>query len=265
MSSIIFSLVAGEPMAAPARWIVREIHMTLSGQKIVILGGTSGLGFATAAAAAREGAAVVVVSSRRKRVERALANLPDGAEGHAADLADEEQQRALFDRIGAFDHLVFTAGESLRLGALDALSLDEARRAFELRFWGALAAAKHGSRRIRPGGSIVLTTGIAMDRPQRGWTVAASICGATAALTRALAVELAPIRVNAVSPGVVRTALWDNFAETDREALYRDVGRALPVGRVGEPEDLAEAYLYHMRERFSTGQVVTVDGGTVLV
>jgi NAD(P)-dependent dehydrogenase (short-subunit alcohol dehydrogenase family) len=95
--------------------------------------------------------------------------------------------------------------------------------------------------------------------------VAASICGAVDALTRALAVELAPIRVNAVSPGVVRTALWDTMAESDREALYREVGSALPVGRVGEASDIAEAYLYLMREAFSTGQVIAVDGGTMLM
>jgi NAD(P)-dependent dehydrogenase (short-subunit alcohol dehydrogenase family) len=102
-------------------------------------------------------------------------------------------------------------------------------------------------------------------RPHAGWTVAASICGAIDALTRALAIELAPIRVNAVSPGVVRTALWDNMDESDREGLYRHVGDTLPVGRVGEPSDVAEAYLYLMREAFSTEQVITVDGGTVLV
>jgi NAD(P)-dependent dehydrogenase (short-subunit alcohol dehydrogenase family) len=94
---------------------------------------------------------------------------------------------------------------------------------------------------------------------------AASICGAMDALTRALAVELAPVRVNAVSPGVVRTALWSNMSEADRDAMYRDIGAALPVGRVGEARDIAQAYLYLMREGFSTGQVVVVDGGTVLV
>src|SRR5262249_42289958 len=118
---------------------------------------------------------------------------------------------------------------------------------------------------IRPGGSIVLTTGTAKDRPQAAWSVAASICGAIEALTRALAIELAPIRVNAVSPGVVRTALWDSLTEIDRAALYRDVANTLPVGRVGEAFDIAEAYLYAMRARFSTGQVITVDGGTLLV
>jgi NAD(P)-dependent dehydrogenase (short-subunit alcohol dehydrogenase family) len=93
---------------------------------------------------------------------------------------------------------------------------------------------------------------------------AAQAASAIEALTRALAVELAPIRVNAVSPGVVRTTLWSNMSEADREAMYRQVGGAIPVGRVGEPQDVAQAYLYLMRAAFSTGQVITIDGGTVL-
>jgi len=128
-----------------------------------------------------------------------------------------------------------------------------------------LAAVKYGSPRIRRGGSIVLTTGIAGQRPQKGWVIAASVCGTVEALTRALAVELAPIRVNAVSPGVVRTNLWQNMTMVEREQLYESVGNRLPVGRVGEPHDIAHAYLFLMQEGFSTGQVVVVDGGTALV
>jgi NAD(P)-dependent dehydrogenase (short-subunit alcohol dehydrogenase family) len=239
--------------------------MSLQDTRIVILGGTSGLGFATAEAAAREGARIAIASSSRERVDRAVAALPRGTEGFVVDVSREDNVACFFRTVGAFDHLVFTAGERLTLSPLHTLRLDVAREAFTRRYWGALTAVKYGREQIRPGGSIVLTTGAAKDRPHAGWTVAASICGAIDALTRALAIELAPIRVNAVSPGVVRTALWDNLADSDRETLYRDVGGALPVGRVGEASDVAEAYLYLMRERFSTGQVITVDGGTVLV
>jgi NAD(P)-dependent dehydrogenase (short-subunit alcohol dehydrogenase family) len=241
------------------------MDMALKDKRIVILGGTSGIGLATAQAAAQEGAAIVVASSHQHSVDRALASLPGGTEGYALDLSDEEQIRALFDRIGAFDHLVFTAGETLQLGELAVTPLEQARQAFNLRFWGAFAAAKYARKLIRPQGSIVLTTGIASLRPHKGWTVAASLCGAMDAFTRALAVELAPVRVNAVSPGVVRTALWDNMPAVDREGMYRDIGAALPVGRVGEASDIAQTYLYLMREVFSTGQVIVVDGGTVLV
>jgi NAD(P)-dependent dehydrogenase (short-subunit alcohol dehydrogenase family) len=239
--------------------------MAFTDKRIVILGGTSGIGLAAAQAAAQEGALLVVVSSRQASVDRALASLPPGTEGHAVDLSSEDAIRALFDRIGAFDHLVFTAGETLQLGSLADTAMEKARNAFTLRFWGAFTAVKYAQPHIRPGGSIVLTTGIASLHPRAGWSVAASICGAIDALTRALAVELAPVRVNAVSPGVVRTPLWDNMSAADREAMYAGIGAALPVGRAGEPEDIAQTYLYLMREGFSTGQVIVVDGGTVLV
>jgi NAD(P)-dependent dehydrogenase (short-subunit alcohol dehydrogenase family) len=239
--------------------------MSLSGKRVVILGGTSGIGLATAKAAEREGAAVVIASSRRERLDRALATLRSDAEGEVVDVADEAQVRALFERIGAFDHLVFTAGESLQLEPLAAMPVERARGFVNVRFWGAFMAAKYGSPHIRPGGSITLTNGIAGLRPRKGWTVAASICGAMEALTRALAVELAPIRVNAVCPGTVRTELWSGMTESARETMYRDAAQRFPVGRVGEADDLAETYLYLMREGFSTGQVLVVDGGAVLV
>ena len=239
--------------------------MSLSGKRVVILGGTSGIGLATAKAAEREGAAVVIASSRRERLDRALASLRSDAEGEVVDVADEAQVLALFERIGAFDHLVFTAGETLQLEPLAAMPVERARGFVNVRFWGAFMAAKYGSPHIRPGGSIILTNGIAGLRPRKGWTVAASICGAMEALTRALAVELAPIRVNAVCPGTVRTELWSGMAESARETMYRDAAQRLPVGRVGEADDLAETYIYLMREGFSTGQVLVVDGGAVLV
>ena len=239
--------------------------MTLDGQRVVVLGGSSGIGLATAQAAARSGAAVVIVSSRQARVDEALRSLPANAEGHALDLTDEAAVKALFGRLGAFDHLVFTAGETLQLGPIAATDLDTARRFFSLRYWGAYMAAKYGSASIRPGGSIVFSSGIAAVRPHAGWALGASICAAMEGLTRALAVELAPIRVNLVSPGIVKTALWGNMTEGDRETMFRQIAEKLPVGHVGEPTEIAETYLYLMRQTYSTGQVVIVDGGGVLM
>src|SRR5258705_3077554 len=239
--------------------------MTLKGKRIVVLGGSSGIGLATAQAAAREGARVVIASSRKERIDAALAALPAGSEGHGVDLADGHATQALFARLGEFDHLVFTAGETLQLGNLASTDVEAARRFFTLRYWGAYLAAKYGSSRIRTGGSIVFTSGIAALRPSPGWALGASICAAMEGLTRALAVELAPIRVNIVSPGIVKTPLWANMTAADRAALYQQTAQRLPVGHVGDAAEIAEAYLYLMRQSYSTGQALIVDGGSVLV
>ena len=239
--------------------------MTLQGKRVVLLGGTSGIGLATARAAAKAGATLVVASSSQARVDAALQQLPAGTTGHAVDLTQEQSFRDLFEKVGAFDHLTFTAGENLQLSTIAGSDVAAARRFFELRYWGAFMAAKYGSGRIRAGGSIVFTGGSAFARPQSGWAVAASICGAMEGLTRALAVELAPIRVNLVAPGVVRTELWGGMSEADREGLFRAFGAKLLVGRVGQADEIGDAYVYLMSNGFMTGQVVDIDGGSSLV
>ncbi len=236
----------------------------LHNKRVVILGGSSGIGLAVAEQAASQGAKLVIASSNAERVQKAIESLGGNAQGHTLDLSDEQAVETLFAKLGAFDHLVFTAGDSLHLHNLATTDLKQARRAFELRYWAALAAVKYGSKNISKGGSVVLTTGVAGQRPQKGWVVAASVCGTIDALTRALAVELAPIRVNAVSPGVVRTNLWQSMSAAEREQMYESVGKSLPVGRVGEPHDIAQAYVFLMQEGFGTGQILVVDGGTVL-
>jgi NAD(P)-dependent dehydrogenase (short-subunit alcohol dehydrogenase family) len=242
-----------------------DMERALSDKRVLVLGGSSGIGLAVARESVAHGAEVVIASSNTERVQQAAADLGGKAEGHTLDLSDEQAVQAFFERLGGFDHLIFTAGDSLQLTELAALDLKRARHAFELRYWAALAAVTYGARHIRAGGSMVLTTGIAGQRPRKGWALGASVCGAMESLTRALAVELAPIRVNAVSPGIVRTNLWRNMPEQEREDMYARTGKSLPVGRVGEAQDIAQAYLFLMREGFSTGQIVVVDGGAVLV
>ena len=234
-------------------------------KRVVIVGGSSGIGLAVAEEVALQGAEVVIVSSNAARVQEAMKSIGGEARGEAVDVSDEKAVEIFFTNLGAFDHLVFTAGDSLQLQELADTDLKQARGAFELRYWSALATVKYGSRQIRKGGSIVLTTGVAGRRPHSGWVIAASVCGTIEALTRALAIELAPIRVNAVSPGVVRTNLWQNMSSSEREQFFESVGKRLPVGRVGEAHDIAQAYLFLMQEGFGTGQTVVVDGGAVLV
>jgi NAD(P)-dependent dehydrogenase (short-subunit alcohol dehydrogenase family) len=238
--------------------------MDLLDQRIVVLGGTSGIGLAVAKASVAARAAVVVGSSSEARVNSAVSALGERATGEVIDLSDEAAILAFFEQIGPFDHLIYTAGESLKLLGLDA-DIAEMRRFFELRYWSALTAVKAARSAIREGGSIVLTSGTAGARPLgAGWAAASSICGAMEGLTRALAIELKPLRVNCVAPGVVKTPLWSGMSDKDRDAFYTAEAQRLPVGHAGEVEEIALSYLYLMGQTYVTGQVLHVDGGGVL-
>lgn len=237
---------------------------SLANKTVVILGGSAGIGLATAKAAAAEGAKVIIVSSNQQRINKALEQLPQGSAGYAVDLSKEENIKNIFEKIGQLDHLVYTAGENLQLGVVETLDLDQSRQFFNLRYWSALAAVKHASGRINAGGSITLTSGSGGIRPQKGWVIAASICSMMEGLTRALAVELAPTRVNCVMPGFVKTELWGNIPEADREAMFKSAADMLLVKHVAEPEEIAQGYLYLIKQSYSTGQSIVIDGGGIL-
>ena len=237
--------------------------MSLKNARVLVIGGTSGIGLGVASAAAERGAIPIVVSRRQSSIDRALSALPDQARGATVDLTDQVSLDRLAGDIGDIDHLVFTAGESLELAPLAELTPDIVNRFFKTRFVGALSAVRVFAPHITAGGSITLTSGTAAEQPGFG-ALPVSLCGAMNALTKALAFELAPIRVNAVAPGVVRTPLWDEMTDVDRQAMYDQAAQQLPLGRIGEVADAARAYLYCMEQEFGTGTVLTVDGGTLL-
>ncbi len=238
--------------------------MNLKNARVLVIGGTSGIGLGVASAIAERGATPIVVSRRQSSVDRALAELPEGTRGATVDLTDQSALDRLAADIGDIEHLVFTAGEPLELVGFTDLTADVIGRFFRTRYVGALSAVRAFAPRITAGGSITLTSGTAAERPGLG-VLPASVCGAMNALTKALAFELAPLRVNAVAPGVVRSPLWDALSEKDRQAMYDQAAQQLPLGRVGEVGDAARAYVYCMEQEFGTGIVLTVDGGTTLV
>lgn len=242
-----------------------KLKKSLEGKRVILMGASSGIGFATAKLAAEEGAKIVIVSSNQQRIDAALAELPSDSEGYAVDLSKEQNIEDFFNKIGAFDHLVFSAGENLTLNAIAKTNIDQARDFFTLRFWAPFAAIKYGASSINAGGSISLTSGTASARPGAGWSVASAICGAMEGFVRAMAVELAPVRVNCVVPGVIKTPLWDSMPESDREGLYQYVSNAVLAKRVGEAEDVAEGFIYLMKQKHGTGQSLVIDGGTLLV
>jgi len=240
----------------------------LADQRVVVIGGSSGIGHAVAARAIAAGASVVIGSSDPARVQTAVARLGERATGSAVDVRDESSVAAFFATTGTFDHLVFTAGDwgSFRAPRPVAdLDLAAAGDVFAVRFWGAVAAIKHAQGRIAPTGSITLTDGVVAHRPRKGAALSTAMAGAIEHLTRALAVDLAPLRVNAVCPGLVLTEVWSGMPADQREDHLRRMTAAQPLPRAGAPEEVAEAYLYLMRGTFATGQVLVVDGGRTLV
>lgn len=241
--------------------------MSLRDQSVLIIGGTSGLGLAVARAVLDRRGRVLVASRRPQSVERALGELGDDAIGTTVDVQDDASLAGLLAEHGPVDHLVYTAGEPLEMTMLAELSADRIRSFWDTRYVGAMNAVRviTGLGGIRDGGSIVLTSGNAAQRPGPGWALGASICGAMDALTRQLALELAPLRVNNVAPGVTRTPLWSSMTPQEQEALYESVAAGLPVGRIAETDDVAIAYVYAMEQPMATGTSLLVDGGAVLM
>ncbi|HXQ13892.1 MAG TPA: SDR family oxidoreductase [Caulobacteraceae bacterium] len=241
--------------------------MGLDGKRIVIIGGTSGIGLAVAQGAIADGAEVVVGSSQTANVETATRALGNQASGHTINVRAEDSVAAFFDRAGGFDHLVFTAGDWGGRGPRVMTETDLAKAAdlYAVRYWGALATIKHGLPRMREGGSITLTNGMIAHRPRKGTALSTGMAGGIEHLTRGLAVDLAPIRVNAVCPGAIRTDVWNSIPAETREERFKEMTQRLPIARIGEPNEVAEAYLYLMRAGYTTGQVLLVDGGGSVV
>jgi NAD(P)-dependent dehydrogenase (short-subunit alcohol dehydrogenase family) len=234
----------------------------LDGAKVVVIGGASGVGFAVAAAAMQAGAEVVVGSSQAPRIEAAAARLGRGARGLTVDVKDEASVAGFFEAVGAFDHLVFTAGDwgHMRAATRD-LDIEANKSRMEVRFWGAARAAKYAIRQIAKNGSLTLTGGMLAHRPMPGAPLTTASAHTTEGLAIGLARDLAPIRVNAVCLGLIMS----EQVQTMGEAMVTAFTERLPLPRGGTVEEAAEAYLYLMRATYVTGQIVRVDGGGSLV
>lgn len=238
------------------------------GQRVLVIGGSSGMGLALAERLLSEGAEVTIVGRSQTRLAQALERL--GGEGRlrvlSADIAQEDQVADLFRLSGPLDHIVTTAADiEGAYQLLPSLAISAAQRVVDSKFIGPLLLAKHGAPVLSPTGSITFTSGIAAYRPAARGSVVAAINGALASLAKALAVELAPIRVNVVSPGWVDTPIWASVAGDATAATLAAMAQRLPAGRIGQPEDIADAIRFLMRNGFVTGTVLHVEGGHRLV
>ncbi len=238
--------------------------MTLEKKVVVVLGGSTGMGLATAKAAAAEGAQVVITGRSQEKLTAAIAQLPAGSQSAVLNVTNESGTRSLFEQLGHVDHIFITAG-TVTLGAGLAADTEKLRPGMDTRFWGALYAAKYGAAQMKNGGSITLMSGVSAWRPRPGGSVGSASCGAIEAFGRSLALELAPIRVNTIAPGFIDTPLIDELIGERKQALVEMQAARLPVKRIGTPEDIAEAVLFLMKNGFVTGITLTVDGGHTLV
>lgn len=229
----------------------------LAGQAVAVFGGSSGIGLATATAAHGLGARVSLVSRTQARLAPAAAAL-GGAETAALDVRDAAAVAGFFEARDPFDHVVVSAAE-LSVGPLRAQSLAEAHAAMDSKFWGAVNVA-HAAR-IRAGGSLTLVSGMIGTRPSGAATMLSAINAAIDTLAKALATEMAPVRVNCVSPGRIETPWWDYLPPEQRLALFERTAAGSPLKRIGQPEEIAAQIVHLMQNGFMTGSVVLVDGG----
>ncbi len=238
--------------------------MSLTNTTVVILGGSSGIGLATAKAARAEGARVIITGRSAQRLQAARAELGNVARTVVLDVADEIGTRSFFQELDHLDHLFITAGTLIKDSRLAPESA-VLRPAMDTRFWGALYAAKYGAPKMNGSGSITFMSGTAARRPLAGVSIASASCGAVEAFARALAVDLAPIRVNTIQPGFVDTPLLDDVLGAQRTEILAAAAARLSVRRIGRPEEIADAVLFLMKNGYVTGITLTIDGGGLLV
>ncbi|KJA26776.1 hypothetical protein HYPSUDRAFT_84193 [Hypholoma sublateritium FD-334 SS-4] len=232
---------------------------TLQNKIVVVVGGSSGIGFGVALAALQSFASVVIIaSSNADRVAGAVARLqahklPGEVRGEVLDAKDAAAVKKFALSLGAIDHVAWTSGDVQKLDSTDA---------FSVRFWGPLILAQNAT--FRPGGSLTFTSGILDVKPRAGRVVSAGVCSALEGLAKGLAVDLAPIRVNVIGPGAIETEIWDKVPIAVQDQFRKELEKNQLIKRIGEPQEIAEAYLFLMKCGYITGERINVDGGVAL-
>lgn len=232
---------------------------SLTDQTVAIIGGSSGIGLAVAVAAKRQGADLVLIARDRAKLQGAAASVGSAAQV-IADIATLSSPNSMFQGIAHLDHLVITAGTA-QLLALKDYRAQDLHRVMAERLVGPLLAIQAALPLLRPQGSITLTSAQLAARPLGTGAAMAGAVAAIEAITHALALELAPIRVNAIAPGMIDTPLLDPLLGDNKREILEGTAAALPVRRIGLPDDVAQAILLLMTNRFISGEVLHIDGG----
>jgi len=228
----------------------------------LVIGGSSGIGYATAAGALAEGAKVTIASRSEEKLRAAQALLKGGVEARRLDVSDTAAVDAFFDASPAYDHIV-VSGAAFKFGSVRDQNLEDAYAAMNVKFWGAYRVARKAT--VTPGGSFVFVSGFLSRRPKPNMVLVGAINAALETLAQGLALEMAPLRFNVVSPGIIDTPTRAAMPAEARKAMLENVAKSLPVKRVGLAEDCADQILLMLRNTFMTGSVVYIDGGGLLV
>lgn len=232
--------------------------MTLTNNSVLVIGGSSGIGFGVALAALEAGATVTIAARSPERLQAAQARLGGAAQAVSLDTGDWPTLADFFTRHAPFDH-VFCSAARTKVAAIRDLPLEDAYASFASKFWGAYRLAR--AARITAGGSLTLTSGFLSVRPKAGAAIQGAINAGLEGLTRGLALELAPVRVNCLSPGLVMTEMYDTLAGDRRQAMFDGAAQKLPVGHVGTPAHVAIQAIALMTNPYMTGTTILVDGG----
>lgn len=235
----------------------------LKDKKVVIIGGSSGIGLESANQLIAQGAEVIIASRSEDKLRNAKEQLGVRATAYTLDTTQEQQVQSFFEKVGQFDHLVVSAAETSG-GSFLQTDTAQARQLFENKFWGQYYAAKYGAPKILPNGSIILFSGVVAYKSMVGSSILGAVNAAVSNLGKTLALELAPIRVNIVSPGIIDTPSRSKMSEETRNHFYATVENILPMKRIGRAEDVAQSVLYLLQNSFVTGTVLHVEGGHIL-
>lgn len=237
-------------------------------ERVLVVGGSSGMGLALAELLLADGVEVTIAGRSAGRLAAAAARLgtPARLRTGQVDIGREDQVRRLLADAAPLHHVVVTAADATgTVGPVTDLDLEHARGLVDTKLFGPWLVARHAGAHLAPGASITFTSGIAAHRPGPGASMTAAVNGALEGMARALALELAPVRVNVVSPGWIDTPLWHTIAGAGRTERLAGMAARLPVGRIGQPVDVARAFLALMHNGYVTGTVAQVDGGQRLV
>ncbi|WP_368518444.1 SDR family oxidoreductase [Rhizobium sp.] len=234
---------------------------SLNQKRVLVIGGSSGIGLAVAQQAHAAGAVVTIASRSPDKLGKAAASVDPSMATVVLDTGDGSAIETFFGSHDAWDHIVVSAAQTPS-GPVRKLSLDDAKKAMESKFWGAYRIAK--AARIAERGTLTFISGFLSKRPSASSVLQGAINAALESLARGLALELSPIRVNVVSPGLIDTPLWARMDEASRNAMFERVAGSLPAKTVGQPSDIANAVLFLMTTPFATGSTVRVDGGGVI-